>query len=64
MSFQYRDSYVYAAGNDTDDALNFIEWLPTFQVCESKLRIFTVISFHLNIFEKFKNTNEIPLLIQ
>lgn len=40
MSFQYRDSYVYAAGNDTDDALNFIEWLPTFQVCESKLRIF------------------------
>lgn len=37
MSFQYRDSYVYAAGNDTDDALNFIEWLPTFQVCESKI---------------------------
>lgn len=31
INFNYRDSYVYAAGNDTDDALNFIEWLPTFQ---------------------------------
>lgn len=57
MSFQYRDSYVYAAGNDTDDALNFIEWLPTFQVCENNLRIF-------NQFPLLRICNEIPLLIQ
>lgn len=48
---------MYAAGNDTDDALNFIEWLPTFQVCENKLRIF-------NQFPLLRICNEIPLLIQ
>ncbi|XP_078324016.1 uncharacterized protein LOC111124373 isoform X3 [Crassostrea virginica] len=31
IHFNYRDSYIYAAGNETDDALKFIEWLPTFQ---------------------------------
>ncbi|XP_061164769.1 putative ankyrin repeat protein RF_0381 isoform X1 [Saccostrea echinata] len=31
INFNYRDSYIYAAGNDTDDVLKFIEWLPTFQ---------------------------------
>ncbi|XP_060074302.1 serine/threonine-protein phosphatase 6 regulatory ankyrin repeat subunit B-like [Ylistrum balloti] len=31
VSVGYRDSFIYAAGNETDDALKFIEWLPTFQ---------------------------------
>ncbi|XP_021367136.1 tankyrase-1-like, partial [Mizuhopecten yessoensis] len=31
ITYNYRDSFIYAAGNETDDALNFIEWLPTFQ---------------------------------
>ncbi|KAK3105412.1 hypothetical protein FSP39_024696 [Pinctada imbricata] len=35
--FNYRDSYVYASGNETDDALKFIEWLPGFQDRVSKL---------------------------
>ncbi|XP_033728576.1 poly [ADP-ribose] polymerase tankyrase-1-like isoform X3 [Pecten maximus] len=31
ITYNYRDSYIYAAGNETDDVLKFIEWLPTFQ---------------------------------
>ncbi|XP_048777532.2 putative ankyrin repeat protein RF_0381 isoform X2 [Ostrea edulis] len=31
INFNYRDSYIYAAGNDTDEVLKFIEWLPSFQ---------------------------------
>jgi hypothetical protein len=39
---QYRDSYIYAAGNDTDEVLKFIEWLPSFQVWNSVLLYFFV----------------------
>lgn len=63
MSFQYRDSYVYAAGNDTDDALNFIEWLPTFQVCENKLRIFNQL-ISTSTLKNSRIFDEIPLMIQ
>lgn len=31
ITYNYRDSYIYAAGNETDEALKFVEWLPTFQ---------------------------------
>ncbi|XP_071100923.1 putative ankyrin repeat protein RF_0381 [Haliotis cracherodii] len=31
IQHNYRDTYIYACGNETDDVLKFINWLPEFQ---------------------------------
>ncbi|KAL5019375.1 hypothetical protein ScPMuIL_005097 [Solemya velum] len=31
IEFNHRDSLLYASGNETDDALKYIEWFPVFQ---------------------------------
>ncbi|XP_052229488.1 uncharacterized protein LOC127843770 isoform X3 [Dreissena polymorpha] len=31
ITHNYRDTFIYAAGNKTDDVLQFIQWLPRFQ---------------------------------
>lgn len=31
IKFNYRDSFIYASGNESDEMVKYIEWLPSFQ---------------------------------
>ncbi|CAL1547624.1 unnamed protein product [Lymnaea stagnalis] len=37
IDLNYRDTFIYASGNDTEDAVKFTQWLPTFNVQVKKL---------------------------